>query len=113
LRRKERIAAEEFLAEGPQSVAEALATGDGVRRVLVSENAVDVHQDLLNAAVRAGVPVSTVAIRAFADLSDTVTPQGVLAVCRSLDLPLTEALHPEAKLVACATRSATPATSAP
>ena len=70
-----------------------------VARVLVGETAVAAHQDLLNIADRAGVPVATVSAKAVGELSDTVTPQGILAVCRTVDIPLTQALAADARLV--------------
>lgn len=99
LRRKDRIAAGAFLAEGRQAVSEALATGDAARRVFVSEAAVRDYQDLLNVAVRAGVPVASVSARDLGGLTDTVTPQGILAVCGSVDISLEKALRPEVRLV--------------
>ena len=39
--------------------------------------------------------------RDLAALTDTVTPQGVVAVCRRVDVPLTEVVRPGADLVAC------------
>lgn len=109
LRRKDRLAVGEFLAEGRQAVSEALGrqavgderttASDTVRRLLVSDAAVDDHQDLLNVAVRAGLPVVAVPARTFAELTDTVTPQGILAVCRTVDVPLADALRPDARLV--------------
>ena len=99
LRRKDRLATGEFLAEGRQAVSEALAADGVVRRVLVGEGTVDTHQELLQAAVRAGVPVATVPAKAVGELSDTVTPQGILAVCRTVDVPLAEALTAGARLV--------------
>lgn len=100
LRRKDRLAVAEFLAEGRQAVSEALtATTGTVRRVLVADTTVADHQDLLAEAVRAGVPVAAVAARTFAELTDTVTPQGILAICRTVDVPLADALRPDARLV--------------
>ena len=99
LRRKDRLATGEFLAEGRQAVSEALSADGVVRRVLVGEFAVDAHQDLLHAAVRAGLPVSTVPAKAVGELSDTVTPQGVLAICRTVDVSLDQALATGARLV--------------
>ena len=58
LRRKERLAAGEFLAEGRQAVSEALAADGVVRRLLVAEAAVDHHQDLLRSAVDAAIPIA-------------------------------------------------------
>ena len=89
----------EFLAEGRQAVSEALGADGVVARVLVGETAVAAHQDLLNIADRAGVPVATVPAKAVGELSDTVTPQGILAVCRTVDIPLTQALPAAARLV--------------
>jgi TrmH family RNA methyltransferase len=99
LRRKDRLATREFLAEGRQAVSEALATAGVVRRVLVSQSAVDQHQDLLRTAAEASVPIAAVPARTFGELADTVTPQGVLAVCRTVDVPLTQALTADARLV--------------
>jgi TrmH family RNA methyltransferase len=99
LRRKERAQSGEFLAEGRQAVAEALHRPGVVVDLLVASGAVDRHQDLLVAAVAAGVPVSSVADAQLATLSDTVTPQGVLAVCKAVDVTLDEALAGEPQLV--------------
>lgn len=99
LRRKDRLATGEFLAEGRQTVFEALAADGVVRRVLVGESAVQAHQDLLNLAVRAGAPVVSLTAKAVGELSDTVTPQGILAICRTVDVSLSEALSADARLV--------------
>lgn len=99
LRRKDRLALGEFLAEGRQAVSEALAADGVVRRVLVGETAVDAHQDLLNTAARTSVPVATATAKAIGELSDTVTPQGILAICRTVDVPLAGALTADARLV--------------
>ena len=99
LRRKERVAAGEFLAEGRQAVAEALARPGVVLDLLVARGSVERHADLLATAVAAGVPVGSVADAQLASLSDTVTPQGVLAVCRTVDVSLEEALAGQPRLV--------------
>lgn len=99
LRRKDRAQAGEFLAEGRQAVSEALASTGVVRRLLVAEDAVDQHDDLVDAAQRSSVPVATIAAPVMSQLTDTVTPQGVLAVCRTVDVSLAEALTPGARLV--------------
>lgn len=49
---------------------------------------------------RAGVPVSLVTDEAMAALAETVTPQGVVAVCDHLDVPLPQALAARPRLVA-------------
>jgi TrmH family RNA methyltransferase len=76
-----------FLAEGRQAVAEALADPAGVREVFATEAAAAAHHDLLAGAP---VPVRLVTDKAAAGLSETVTPQGLVAVCALRDVP---ALH--------------------
>ena len=56
--------------------------------MLVSADVVDAHQDLLGEAVRSGVAVAAVSGADFGTLSDTVTPQGVVAQCRRVDVDL-------------------------
>jgi TrmH family RNA methyltransferase len=73
-----------FLAEGRQAVAEALADPTAVREVFATEAAAEAHHDLLAAA---SVPVSIVTDKAAAGLSETVTPQGLVAVCALRDVP--------------------------
>ena len=99
-RRSGRDAAGLFLAEGRQAVAEALAHPGGVREVLVTESAAAAHRDLLAAT---GVPVRTITDRAAAALSETVTPQGLLAVCELRDVDAaTVTAHPPRLTVALA-----------
>jgi TrmH family RNA methyltransferase len=84
-RRAGRDAAGAFLAEGRQAVSEALATAPGaVREVFATEVAAAAHRDLLAGAA---VPVRLVTEKAAAGLSETVTPQGLVAVCDLPDVP--------------------------
>jgi RNA methyltransferase, TrmH family len=55
---------------------------------------------LVAAATERGIPVSTVTDRAMAGLTDTVAPQGVVAVCALVDVPLSAALAGAPRLVA-------------
>jgi TrmH family RNA methyltransferase len=81
-RRAGRDDARAFLAEGRQAASEALAaTPDAVREVFATEAAAAAHRDLLAGTA---VPVRLVTEKAAAGLSETVTPQGLVAVC---DLP--------------------------
>lgn len=52
----------------------------------------DRHASLIRLAAGSGVPVSAVTEDALAGLTDTVTPQGLVAVCDYLDVPLSQAL---------------------
>jgi len=73
-----------FLAEGRQAVAEALGEPDRVREVFATEAAAAAHHDLLAGTP---VPVRLVTDKAAAGLSETVTPQGLVAVCALRDVP--------------------------
>ena len=86
--------------EGAQAVREALAGDVAVRELFVTATAARRHPDLLDAARTEGVPVVPVTDRAVESLSDTVTPQGLVAVCDLLDISLTAALAGRPQLVA-------------
>ncbi|HWG60817.1 MAG TPA: RNA methyltransferase [Streptosporangiaceae bacterium] len=79
-----------FLAEGPQAAREALATPAVVTEVFMTAAALARHADLASLAEQRGVPVLQVSGEVMAELAQTITPQGVLAVCRFVDVPLAE-----------------------
>jgi TrmH family RNA methyltransferase len=91
-RRRDREETGRFLAEGPQAVREALAAGVVVELFGTSE-AVVRHPDLTK-------QVTVATEQAVAALAETVQPQGLVAVCRQLDVPLDEALARQPSLVA-------------
>jgi RNA methyltransferase, TrmH family len=79
-----------FLAEGPQAVAEAFRSGAHVSDLFVTAPARTRHSDLVTAMAGAGIGVHTVSGEVMDELAQTVTPQGLLAVCGFIDVPLTE-----------------------
>ena len=79
-----------FLAEGPQAVAEAFRCGAQVTDLFVTVPARSRHQDLVDAMTTAGIPVHVVSGDVMDELAQTVTPQGLLAVCGFVDVPLAE-----------------------
>lgn len=89
-----------FLAEGPQAVREALALDDVVVELFATAEAALRHADIVGAAVAAGVPFHRASGEVMAELAQTVTPQGLLAVCRFVHVPLDSALSVDARLVA-------------
>jgi RNA methyltransferase, TrmH family len=119
----------QFLAEGPQAVREALgaaAPGSGsasrggpasggsasrsasglpaagpslVLELFVTEAARSRHADLVAAVAATGAPVHEVSGELMAELAQTVSPQGLLAVCPFLDVPLTELIAVRPRLV--------------
>lgn len=93
-----------FLAEGAQAVGEALAgavRGEvAVREVFVTSGAAERHADLVTLANNAGISVHRCSDGVVDAISDTVTPQGLVAVCQFLDHPLPSLLDPPPHLVA-------------
>lgn len=104
LRRPRRTEAGEFLAEGAQAVAEAVAYErefpGTVRELYVTEAAAAKHVTIVRAAFAVGIEVTQVTERAAQSLSDTVAPQGIVARCALLDVPLEQVLATGPKLVA-------------
>ena len=104
LRRAGRDRAGRFLVEGAQAVREALATASvrdlAVHELFVTATAADRHPELVAAARAEWVRISPVTDRAAETLSDTVTPQGLIAVCDLLDVPVRAALAGPPALVA-------------
>jgi RNA methyltransferase, TrmH family len=96
LRQRERV----FLAEGPQAVSEALATGAHVSDLFVTAPAQARHADLVGKAEDAGVDVQLVSGEVMSELAQTVTPQGLLAVCDFVDVPLDQVTTAKPALVA-------------
>jgi TrmH family RNA methyltransferase len=81
-----------FLAEGPQAVSEAFRCGAPLTELFVTAEARARHQELVAGIAAAGVPVHVVSGEVMSDLAQTVTPQGLLAVCGFVDVPLERAV---------------------
>lgn len=77
-----------FLADGPKAVEGALAVDGCVVDVFATPAAAQQYAAL----AIGGAPWTLVDERALSGLSDSVTPAGVVAVCRHLDVPLGAAL---------------------
>jgi TrmH family RNA methyltransferase len=71
-----------------------------VHELFVTATAAQRHPELVAAAGAAGVRILPVTDRAAETLSDTVTPQGLVAVCDLLDVPVRTALAGPPALVA-------------
>ena len=94
-----------FIAEGPQAVREAAAHrgGDGeptLTELFATVEAADRYADIVDAARAAGARVHLADGDVLADVSQTVTPQGLIGVCRFLDSPFEEILAAKPTLVA-------------
>ncbi|MCL2543045.1 MAG: RNA methyltransferase [Nocardioidaceae bacterium] len=96
-RRSERSERRLFLADGPKAVQGALERPSRVVEVFATLAASERYADLLGDAA-----VTLVDDRAMSALSDSVSPAGIVAVCRFLDVPLAELVDhvPTPRLVA-------------
>ena len=97
-----------FLAEGPQAVREALGRpgqpgrpgqARAIRELFVTAAARSRHRDLVAAVAATGAPVSEISGELMAELAQTVTPQGLLAVCPFIDVPVAELVSAAPRLV--------------
>jgi RNA methyltransferase, TrmH family len=94
-RRRER----RFLAEGPQAVREALMIDGGLAELFTTADAEGRHRDLVARAEHSNVPILRVSGEVMAELAQTVTPQGLLAVCEFVDVPLASVLAAAPRMV--------------
>ncbi len=99
-RRATRLSERQFLAEGPHALREALALPGCVVEVFATYDATTRHRDLVEACASTGVAWRCVDDAALATLTDTVTPQGVVAVCRFLEHQIDAVLAAAPMLVA-------------
>ena len=97
-RRSARQRARLFLAEGPQAVREALGAGL-VTELFVTASARSRYGELAGQAAGQGAAVHAVSGEVMAELAQTITPQGVLAVCRFADVPLEQLTAAAPRLV--------------
>ncbi|MFB8354087.1 TrmH family RNA methyltransferase [Streptomyces niveus] len=105
VRRAFRSKERRFIAEGPQAVREAVEhRGEDGAPTLVelftTVEAAERYADIVAAARAAGVRVHHADAEVVADVSQTVTPQGLLGVCRFLDSPFESILRARPRLVA-------------
>ncbi|WP_072807373.1 TrmH family RNA methyltransferase [Rhodococcoides yunnanense] len=99
LRAAERRKTGRFLAEGSNSVAEALHSGV-VEELFFRADSIDRNGVVLDLARTSGVRTHAITERAAKGLSDTVTPPGIVAVCRTIDVDVDTALGTAPQLVA-------------
>jgi TrmH family RNA methyltransferase len=89
-----------FLLEGPQGFREALDRPKLILEAFATEEALARHKDLFDKAETLRINVQVVNESVLAALTDTNTPQGVVAVCEQFDVSLASILETKPKLVA-------------
>jgi TrmH family RNA methyltransferase len=91
-----------FLADGPKAVEGALSLPGCAVEVFATSAAGEGYAALRDRAASTGVPWTVVEDRALASLSDSVTPAGVVAVCRFLDVDAAEVVRGADLVAICA-----------
>lgn len=92
-RRAARQRAGQFLVEGPQAVQELLRyAADAVVGLYLTEAAGRRHEGIVQTARQRGARTWWCTEQVLAALADTGTPQGMVAVARTIDVPLGQAL---------------------
>ena len=86
-RPKERREAGAFLAEGVRLVEEAYAANCQIRFVLYTDELNERGRELIKKLQDKGVEIEEVESKLLSSLSETETPQGILAVLNDLQLP--------------------------
>jgi len=90
-----------FLLEGPQAIAEALSfRSELMVELYATPTALDRYTDIAQAAIDAGVDVEFVSEQVLESMADTVTPQGIIAVCHQFPTSVKDILAGAPKLIA-------------
>lgn len=89
-----------FLLEGPQGLKEALQRPKLIEKLFATESFEEKYPDLISRARDARVSVNLVSEAVLKELSDTTTPQGVVAICQQFQVSLDDVLAEKPKLVA-------------
>jgi TrmH family RNA methyltransferase len=89
-----------FLLEGPQGLKEALDRPKLIVELYATEDAVERYPDLFERAESARIQAQLVSEPVLKALTDTTTPQGVVAVCEQIDVNLKNIIDAKPQLVA-------------
>ncbi|MCU1534512.1 MAG: methyltransferase, partial [Glaciihabitans sp.] len=90
-----------FLLEGPQAVAEALAfRPELLVELFATPTALDRYSNLAQDAEDAEIDIEFVTEHVLESMADTVTPQGVIAVCRQFPTSVKDIFSDEPRLIA-------------
>jgi TrmH family RNA methyltransferase len=100
-KREARVETGLFLLEGPQAVAEALAfRPELLVDLFATPTALERYSDIGKKAAESQVEVEFVSEHVLDAMADTVTPQGIIAVCRQFPTSVKDILSGEVKLIA-------------
>ena len=90
-----------FLLEGPQAVTEALTyRSELLVELFATPTALDKYPEIARIAEEIDLEVEFVTEDVLDSMADTVTPQGIIAVCKQFPTSLKDILASEPKLIA-------------
>ncbi len=90
-----------FLLEGPQAVTEALSfRPELVVELFATPTALDRYTEIGRTAAAADIDIEFVTEQVLDSMADTVTPQGIIAVCRQFPTSVKDILGSGPKLIA-------------
>jgi TrmH family RNA methyltransferase len=89
-----------FLLEGVQGLKEVLSTPSIIEELYATEEAAQRNADLFDQLVDAGVVLELASAQVLKAMCDTETPQGVVAVCKQIDVSLDSVLAARPRLIA-------------
>jgi TrmH family RNA methyltransferase len=89
-----------FLLEGPQGLKEVLDRPKLVEELYATQEALDRYPELFDRAQASRIQLQLVSETVLKALTDTTTPQGVVAVCHQLDVTLDDIFAAKPKLIA-------------
>ena len=89
-----------FLLEGVQGLKEVLGAPSLIVELYATEEAVERNADLFDQLADAGASAELATAQVLKAMCDTETPQGVVAVCKQLDVSLSSVLSAGPKLIA-------------
>jgi TrmH family RNA methyltransferase len=81
-----------FLLEGPQGLKEALERPKLIEKLFATESFEEKYPDLISRARDSRVSVNLVSDSVLKELSDTTTPQGVVAVCQQFHVSIDDVI---------------------
>ena len=89
-----------FLLEGPQGLKEALDRPKLIVELFATDEAIERYPELFDRASASRIEIQTVSESVLRALTDTTTPQGIVAVCEQFHVSLEDVLEIKPKLVA-------------
>lgn len=100
-KKQRRLEARLFLVEGPQAVREALAfRPELVVDVFITQAASDRHRDIVADAARHSIELTVATDAVLEHMADTITPQGVIAICGFTDVSVASVVSSSPSLIA-------------